>query len=106
MSCHDFGESPVGAPVSGVTAFDSAAPKSRIELRARVPWPVEPRKNEVRRKLECHEDSMSCHDFGEPPVGAPASGMTAFDSAAPKSRIEYGRGCRAAMPEARGVRMS
>jgi hypothetical protein len=35
----------------------------------------------VRRKLECPEDSMSCYDFGEPPVLVPVSGVRAFGSA-------------------------
>jgi hypothetical protein len=69
-------ESSPPAPLKTAGSETNPGPtlKSRIEYgRGAVqPWPgaVEVRKNQVRRKLECHGDSMSCHDFDKPPVGA------------------------------------
>jgi hypothetical protein len=80
----------VAAPSAGHSALRTAtrtpaptlkANRTRAGCRAAAAVGRGTAKNEVRMKLECHEDSMSCHDFGEPPIGALLSGATAFESA-------------------------
>jgi hypothetical protein len=81
------GDSPCGCPRCRPFGTPDGHAGSCVypnRIRAGVPCravAMELRKNEVRRKLECPEDSMSCYDFGEPPVGALVSGVTAFESA-------------------------